>query len=129
MKILPGGTLRLADAGSGAGFPGIPLKIMRPELDITLIESSRKKTAFLRHIIRLLQLGKTEVLEERIEKLGQDYDKKFDVLVSRATFSIKEFIDVACPYVKTGGMLLLSKGPGLSEELKELKTSKYAHAE
>lgn len=113
--------LKIADAGTGAGFPGIPIKIMRPEIDITLIESSKKKTAFLRHILRVLSLNGVKVLDERVENLGRKYEKTYDVIVSRATFKIEDFIKKTCPYVKETGVLVLSKGPKVFEEIKELK--------
>ncbi len=119
---VPDGTLRLADAGTGAGFPGIPLKIAIPRLDMTLIESSRKKTAFLRHIIRLLKLSEINVIERRIENLGKEHEKKYDIIVSRATFNIEEFLKTACPYTKNDGRLILNKGPKVSRELRELET-------
>ncbi|MBI5196543.1 MAG: 16S rRNA (guanine(527)-N(7))-methyltransferase RsmG [Nitrospirae bacterium] len=114
--------LSVADAGSGAGFPGIPIKIIRPEIKITLIESSRKKTAFLRHIIRLLKLENISVLEQRLENLGAEYGKAFDIIVSRATFKAADFLKTACPYVKDNGRLVLSKGPGASEEIKGIES-------
>ena len=113
--------LKIADAGTGAGFPGIPIKIMRPEIDITLIESSKKKTAFLRHILRVLSLNGVKVLDERVENLGKKYEKTYDVIVSRATFKIEDFIKKTCPYVKKNGVLVLSKGPKVFEEIKEMK--------
>lgn len=108
--------LKIADAGTGAGFPGIPIKIIKPELDITLIESSRKKSIFLRHIIRILKLNGISVLNNRIESLGKRYEKTYDVIVSRATFKIRDFLKKACPYIKEDGWLVLSKGPKVSEE-------------
>ncbi|MBI5409852.1 MAG: 16S rRNA (guanine(527)-N(7))-methyltransferase RsmG [Nitrospirae bacterium] len=119
LKALPEDISNLADAGTGAGFPGIPIKIVRPDMDIALIESSRKKCAFLRHIIRTLKLSGINVIEDRLENLGKEYEGCFDVIVSRATFSIKEFLQSACPYVKKGGMLVLNKGPKAAEELRE----------
>ncbi|MBI4681315.1 MAG: 16S rRNA (guanine(527)-N(7))-methyltransferase RsmG [Nitrospirae bacterium] len=108
--------LKIADAGTGAGFPGIPIKIIKPGLDMTLIESSRKKSVFLRHIIRILKLNGISVLNNRIESLGKRYEKTYDVIVSRATFKIKDFLKKTCPYVKENGWLVLSKGPKVSEE-------------
>ena len=108
--------LKIADAGTGAGFPGIPIKIIKPELDMTLIESSRKKSIFLRHIIRILKLNGISVLNNRIESLGKRYEKTYDVIVSRATFKISDFLKKACPYIKEDGWLVLSKGPKVSEE-------------
>ncbi len=113
--------LKIADAGTGAGFPGIPIKIMRPEIDITLIEPSKKKTVFLRHILRVLSLNRVKVLDERVENLGRKYEKTYDVIVSRATFKIEDFIKKTCSYVKENGVLVLSKGPKVFEEIKELK--------
>ncbi|MBI5740062.1 MAG: 16S rRNA (guanine(527)-N(7))-methyltransferase RsmG [Nitrospirae bacterium] len=126
LKALPEGALKLADAGTGAGFPGIPLKIVRPEIDLTLVESSRKKAAFLRHLIRQLKPAGTTVLEQRLENLGRESEKTFDVIVSRAAFSIKEFLGAACPYVREGGILVLNKGPKVSEEVRELDGTSYA---
>ena len=117
IKAFPEGELKLIDAGTGAGFPGIPIKIVRPEIDITLIESSRKKTAFLRHIARSLGLADLKVLEQRIEHLGEEHERAYDLIVSRATFGISEFLKIACPYVREGGRLILNKGPKLPEEL------------
>jgi len=119
IKAFPEGELKLIDAGTGAGFPGIPIKIVKPEMDITLIESSRKKTAFLRHIARSLGLADLKVLEQRFEHLGKEHERAYDLIVSRATFGISEFLEIACPYVKEGGRLILNKGPKLSEELKK----------
>jgi len=121
IKAIPPGPLKLADAGTGAGFPGIPLKIIRPDIELTLIESSRKKATFLRHMVRVLKLDTVHVLEQRLEQLGNEYEGAFDVLVSRAAFSINDFIDMAGPYIHNNGQLLISKGPMITEELKELK--------
>jgi 16S rRNA (guanine527-N7)-methyltransferase len=119
IKAFPAGNFKLIDAGAGAGFPGIPVRIVRPEIDVTLIESSRKKAAFLRHITRSLGLTDIAVLEQRLEHLGTEHERAYDVIVSRATFSVGEFLKTACPYVKENGRLILNKGPKLPEELKE----------
>jgi len=119
-KVLPPPPFHMADIGAGAGFPGMPLKIMMPDIELTLIETSRKKAAFLRHMVRTAALEKVTVVEERAEHLGEGFGKSFDVIVSRATFSIREFLFAACPYVKPDGILILSKGPKLREELRDL---------
>ncbi len=128
LRAIPQGALRLADVGTGAGFPGIPIKIIRPGIDMTLIEASRKKAAFLRHIIRLLRLTAINVLEQRVEGLGKEHERTYDVIISRATFKIKDFLNIACPYVRENGRLVLSKGPKVSEELKELEKSPHTMA-
>jgi len=120
VKVMQDTHLRIADVGTGAGFPGIPVKIIRPETEITLIESSRKKTVFLRHIIRRLKLQGIDVMQQRIENLDSCYKNTYDSIISRATFSIKDFLIAACPYIKDGGNLILNKGPKITKEFMEL---------
>jgi 16S rRNA (guanine527-N7)-methyltransferase len=121
IKALPSSPFHMADIGAGAGFPGMPVRIMMPEITLTLIESSRKKAAFLRNMVRTLGLKRVTVLEERIEHLGSEFGQFFDTIVSRATFSIREFLAVACSYVRPGGTLVLNKGPKVRDELAELE--------
>lgn len=121
------GEIRVADVGSGAGFPGIPLKIIRPEIEIYLVEPSRKKSAFLRHIIRRLELKQIEVIEKRIEeiKVNQELAQPVDVALTRALFSIKEFLKKASHIVRKGGILIFNKGPKVKEEINMLREIKY----
>ena len=120
LKAIPDRPLRIADVGAGAGFPGIPIKIVRPEIDMTLIEPTRKKASFQRHIIRLLGLSGINVLEQRVEETAEEYEGFFDIIVSRATFSLEKFLEMACPYINNeDGLLIVSKGPKVMEELKE----------
>lgn len=127
LKAIPEGEIKAADVGSGAGFPGIPLKIVRPEIEMYLIEPSRKKSAFLRHIVRHLELKRIEVIEKRIEetKVNQELPSLLDAGVTRALFSIKDFMKKASPIVKKGGLLILSKGPKVQEEIKTIKGLTY----
>ncbi len=127
LKAMPGGEIKVADIGSGAGFPGIPIKIIRPEIEMYLIEPSRKKSAFLRHIIKELQLKKIEVIEKRIEQIKGILESPLsvDVAVTRALFGIKEFIKRTSHIVKQGGKLILNKGPKVNEEIKALKDIRY----
>jgi 16S rRNA (guanine527-N7)-methyltransferase len=134
MKAIPdgidsyrAGKIRIADIGSGAGFPGVPIKILRPEIEMFLIEPSRKKSAFLNHIIRQLKLKRIEVIEKGIEGIKVNHELSFpvDIAVTRALFSIKDFIKKAKPIVREGGILILNKGPKVQEELKLLKNRKY----
>jgi 16S rRNA (guanine527-N7)-methyltransferase len=128
LKSIPSGPVRLADAGTGAGFPGIPVKIISPRIQLDLIEPTRKKASFLRHIIRRLDLKAATVIEDRLEHLGQEHEKYYDTIVSRAAFHMKDFLIKACPYVKDDGILVLSKGPNVSDELNELKDSPHRDA-
>ena len=118
LTALPDGEVSVMDVGSGAGFPGIPLKVMRPEIIMYLVEPSRKKANFLRHISRTLAFDSIEVVEKRIEEVKS---LTVDVAVTRALFGIKEFIEKASPHVKEGGRLILSKGPKVKEELKAVR--------
>lgn len=127
LKALPAAILTVADIGSGAGFPGIPMKIIRPDLSIFLIEPSGKKTAFLRHIIRSLRLEDIGVIEKRIEDVmvTQDLSAPVDAAVTRALFDIRKFIGKASHIVRSEGILILSKGPRVQEELGKLKGRNY----
>jgi 16S rRNA (guanine527-N7)-methyltransferase len=114
LKIIPEGQWNICDIGSGAGFPGIPVAIVRPELNIVLIEPSRKKSAFLRHMKRTLMLNNVEVLEKRVEDVK---DKLFDIAVTRALFSISDLIEKAGHVLKKDGFFILNKGPKLEDEI------------
>lgn len=111
--------LTLMDIGSGAGFPGIPLKLAARKLEMVLVESVRKKTLFLNYIVQRLGLEKTQVIEDRFESGGwRDlHPDGFDVVTSRATFSLAELIPLAVPAVKHGGMLIAYKGGRYEDEL------------
>jgi len=127
LKALPNGPIKVADIGSGAGFPGIPVKIMRPEIEMYLIEPTGKKTAFLRHIIRHLHLNGIYVIEKRIEdtKVSDDMPFPVDAAVTRALFDVRDFMKKASHIVRQDGILVLSKGPKAEEEVRELREIKY----
>ncbi len=124
VKAIPEASIKLADIGAGGGFPGIPIKIMRPETGLTLVEPSRKKASFLRNIIRKTGLSEISVLQKRIEQLGEEFNNCFDLIVSRATFGIKEFLDLACPFLNDTGRLIISKGPKAEDELRQISKAK-----
>jgi 16S rRNA (guanine527-N7)-methyltransferase len=113
----------LLDIGSGAGFPGIPLKIILPDLKVTLMDSINKKVVFMRHIIRTLGLKNIEAIQARAEdkETIRKFVACFDVVTSRAFAELGKFLESASPYAKKGGMLLALKGPKGSEEVKALK--------
>lgn len=127
LKVMPKGEITVVDVGSGAGFPGIPIKIIRPEIEIFLIEPSRKKSAFLRHVTRKLALKSIGVVEKRIEeiKVDQELPQPVDAAVTRALFSIKDFLKKASRIVKQGGILILNKGPKVKGEVNLLKGINY----
>ena len=109
---------KIIDVGTGAGFPGVPLKIFNPDLDIYLLDSSEKKTKFLEKLSNLLDL-KFEIINSRSEDLANNsnYRGKFDVCVSRAVASIDILSEICTPFLKIGGILAAFKGPSLYDEL------------
>jgi 16S rRNA (guanine527-N7)-methyltransferase len=121
------GFVRIADVGSGAGFPGIPMKIVRPDIELYLIEPSLKKAAFLRHISRLLHLKKIEVIEKRVEQVTvyEEIPTTVDVAMTRALFDIKEFVRQASHILNPGGVFILSKGPKVREEMNKTGDLRY----
>ncbi len=114
----------LIDLGSGAGFPGIPLRIALPDLQLMLVESSRKKSSFLSHIARTLQLEGVTVVRERIEALigEKALAGSFDTVLSRAAFKLPQLVRMASFFLKEGGILIAMKGPDLAEEMAEAET-------
>jgi 16S rRNA (guanine527-N7)-methyltransferase len=101
------------DAGSGGGFPGIPLNIVRPDLTVTMVDSVRKKVSFLKHAVRTLGLSRINAVHGRVEDLGllPDYRGKFDRVVCRAFSSLDNFASLTLPFLSPGGCLLAMKGP------------------
>jgi len=114
-------TGRLLDIGSGAGFPGIPLKIILDSLKVSLLESSRKKTSFLKHIIRSLNLTDISVIHNRAESLMENETHRgcFDVVASRATFKLRDFLQMGAFFLSGNGTLIAMKGKKAAEEQTE----------
>jgi len=127
LRAMPDETITLADIGTGAGFPGIPIKIIRPDIQMYLIEPSGKKAAFLRHIIRQIQLKQIAVIEKRIEeiKVNKELPCAADIGVTRALFDIGKFIKKASHIMRPGGILILNKGPKVHEETAKLGDVSY----
>jgi len=102
----------LIDVGTGAGFPGIPLKILYPNLKLTLVESVGKKAMFCRHIVRVLGLEHVEVVQVRAEDVGHNpqHREKYDWAVARAVANLNELSEYLLPLVKVGGSMLAQKG-------------------
>lgn len=108
----------LVDIGAGAGFPGIPLKILREDLNVTLIEATSKKVNFCEHVIRELKLKNISVIHGRAEeKAILNKAGKYDVAISRATLKLPAFIKVGAGYLKSGGILIAMLGPSWTDEL------------
>jgi 16S rRNA (guanine527-N7)-methyltransferase len=103
---------RLIDIGTGAGFPGIPIKIIVPNMQLTLVESVGKKAEFCRHVVKILDLQGVEVVQERAETLGQDpaYREYYDWAVARAVAILPVLAEYLLPLVRVGGGMLAMKG-------------------
>jgi 16S rRNA (guanine527-N7)-methyltransferase len=124
LNVLPDDVNTLIDIGSGAGFPGIPLKIVNRRLKIWLIEPRQKKTAFLRNIISKLNLNDVKIIEKRVEDIiDGDIDVEIDAGVVRALFNVTDFVKMVTPIIKTNGLMILSKGQNYNKELEGFKGS------
>lgn len=102
---------RVADLGSGAGFPGIPLAIARPDATVVLIESRRKRANFLRETVRRCAFENVEVLEERAEQVARERPAGFDLVVSRAVWGTTAFLGICRMLVRPAGLAIAMKGP------------------
>lgn len=112
--IQPG--MCIADLGSGAGFPGIPLAIACESARVSLVESRRKKANFLREVVRSARLANVEVIEERAERLADNVTRRWDLVVSRAVWPLADFLAVSERILVRGGLAIAMKGPKASGE-------------
>lgn len=112
--------MRLLDIGSGAGFPGLILKIVYPDLNVTLLEPTKKRCDFLEKIIKLLQLKQVTVVNARAEHFIQDKRETYDIVVARAVSKINIISELAVPYLKVGGYFLALKGQNYQEECRNI---------
>jgi 16S rRNA (guanine527-N7)-methyltransferase len=112
--------LRVIDLGSGAGLPGIPIKIVCPQLRMTLLESQQRRCLFLNEVNRELQL-QLEVVNGRAEEIGRlpGYREQFDYVVARAVSSLATLAELSLPLLKNGGRLVAMKGQRVGEEIGE----------
>ncbi len=113
----------LLDIGTGGGFPGVPLKIARNDLKVTLLEVSRKKVSFLKSLRRLLELQEIEILRERVENIymKERYHNLFDVVVSRAALKLPEYLRFGKELLSSNGVLIVMKGTNYRLELAEIE--------
>ena len=130
----------IADIGSGGGFPGIPLKIMNPQIKLLMIDASKKKVTFLKHIIHLLELEDADAVHVRLDRnnrsglngqgggsgeSGQDLGNKFDAVISRALTDLESFVDIALPLLKPRGLIYAMKGKGIKKEISKTLTDRF----
>ncbi len=104
----------LADLGSGAGFPGLALKLVRPELKLTLVEAREKKAAFMEYLVSCLKLPDVKVVQTHLSPVeAREWGPRFEAVISRATFILLRFLELAAPLLSPGGVALALKGPHL----------------
>ena len=121
----PTGSVRLIDVGTGAGFPGIPLKILCPSLSVTLLDSLQKRVGFLQEVIEALGLKDISAVHMRAEEGGQDkaLREKYDLAVSRAVANLSMLAEYDLPFVKVGGTFLAYKSGEIGEELSQAENA------
>ncbi len=114
---------RVLDVGTGAGFPGLPLKLLLPSLPMTLIDAARKKTSFVSHVIRSLNLKGVEALQARCEQLADEpgHHRGYDVVVSRALSALTPLVRLALPLVKQEGRIVAWKSGRAEPEITDLE--------
>lgn len=114
---------QIMDLGSGAGFPGIPLKILKPEVKMTLLDSNRMKTLFLKNVVEKLRFHEVEIICDRVENLSKDkrFFQKFNNILARAVAPIHKIYPFVEPLLKESGCLTTMKGENWETEIELLK--------
>ena len=122
-QVKSGGNL--CDVGSGAGFPGVPLKIAFPCIKLTLVDSSAKRTGFLERLVSVLGLADVEVSNGRAEDVGQrsEFRERFDVVVSRAVAQTRVLLEYTLPLCRVGGLVIMQKKGDIQEEMERASGS------
>lgn len=115
--------LRVIDVGTGAGFPGIPLKIVCPQIRLTLVEATGKKAAFCEAVVRALHLGDATVVKARAEEIGHDpaHREQYDWVVARAVAGMPVLLEYLLPLARLGGQALAQKGEGAPAEVQPVE--------
>ncbi|MDY7079142.1 MAG: 16S rRNA (guanine(527)-N(7))-methyltransferase RsmG [Chloroflexota bacterium] len=123
LKALPRSELeagvQVVDVGAGAGFPGLPLKIVCPEMRLTLLEATRKKVTFLEHLVSVLELKQVQVIHGRAEDLGHHpaHREQYDQALARAVAEMPTLAEYLLPLVRVGGTIVAQKGEGAAAEV------------
>ena len=117
--------ISIIDVGTGAGFPGIPIKIVCPSISLSLLEARKKKTIFLEKIVEEMNFQRVEILNGRAEAFGKcpDYREKYDIALSRAVALLSTLSEYCLPLIRVGGLFVAQRGRSYKEEIdKALKT-------
>jgi 16S rRNA (guanine527-N7)-methyltransferase len=117
VKLQPGA--KVIDVGAGAGFPGLPLRIVCPQIALALLESTGKKAEYLQHVVNLLELGNVQVVNLRAEEAGQDpaHREQYDVALARAVARLPVLVEYLLPLLKVGGKMVALKGESAAQEV------------
>lgn len=123
--LIPNETIKLLDIGAGAGFPSLPMKILYPQLDVTIIDSLNKRINFLQLLAQELDLDDVHFYHGRAEDLAQDknFRAQYDFVTARAVARMQVLSELTIPYLKVGGKLLALKASNAPEELLEAKNA------
>ena len=114
---------KVIDVGTGAGFPGLPLKIEEDTIDLTLLDSLDKRLSFLNDTLCKLGIGDVKLVHSRAEDVPDGFREAFDIATSRAVARLNILAELCLPYVKVGGAFVAMKGPEFDEELEEAKNA------
>lgn len=125
--ILPDG--KILDVGSGAGFPGLPVKFVHPQIDLTLVESRRKRCSFLDSVIAEIGLEQATAHNSRIEDLAEreEFQGKFDQVVFKAVAPLGQCLQWGAPFLKPGGEIIVKKEPGAEDAGRDTASLKWSH--
>lgn len=117
--------MSVIDVGTGAGFPGLPVKIANPGISLTLVDSLQKRIAFLNEVVSSLSLSGVTTIHSRAEELGvnKDHRENYDLCVSRAVANLTTLCELCLPFVKVGGLFVSLKGPKAEEEVHEAQNA------
>lgn len=118
LKVLPAGPAALLDVGTGPGFPGIPLKIARPDLTVTVMDSTAKKVRFCEEVIQQLGLSGIRAVHDRAEEMAHQpaFREQFEVVTARAVAALPTLVEYLLPFVKVGGVCVAMKGSDAEHE-------------
>lgn len=110
---------RIMDLGSGAGFPAVPMKVLSPNLDVTMVDAVRKKVSFLNHVVRTLKLGNIRAVHARVEDLAKDavHCHMYDAVTARGFADLEKLVGLAGPMLAPGGRIYALKGDHALEEI------------
>lgn len=124
-RSIPPGPIKLIDVGAGAGLPGLPLKLLRPEVSLTLLEATRKKCDFLQAVTTELQLAEVSIVNARAEDAGRlaEHREQYDVAIARAVADLPELLEYLLPFVRLGGIAIAHKS---REALREAQHAERA---